>query len=115
MSASVALFAYGSLRDPAVQRWLFGRLLPRDPDQLEGAVCDWIDDIDPDLVRLTGQRGYPALRRVADRTSAVEGDCLWLDGPALARADRYEGDGYHRTRVALASGRMAWVYLAEPA
>jgi gamma-glutamylcyclotransferase (GGCT)/AIG2-like uncharacterized protein YtfP len=104
------LFAYGSLQHPAIQRWLFGRVLDSVPDRLIGARCDWVDDPDPDILRLTGQRGYPRLRRT-DTDEAVEGLCLALSDAELAGADRYEGEAYRRERCRLASGHAAWVYV----
>jgi gamma-glutamylcyclotransferase (GGCT)/AIG2-like uncharacterized protein YtfP len=104
------LFAYGSLRHPAIQRWLFGHEVAGVPDRLIGAHCDWVDDPDPDLLRLTGQQGYPRLRRTGTDDS-VEGLCLRLSEAALAAADRYEGEAYRRERCRLASGQAAWVYV----
>lgn len=104
------LFAYGSLQHPAIQRWLFGRVLGSVPDRLIGARCDWVDDADPDILRLTGQRGYPRLRRT-DTDEAVEGLCLVLSDAELTAADRYEGEAYRRERCRLASGQAAWVYV----
>lgn len=104
------LFAYGSLRHPAVQHWLFGRTLPPCPDRLVGARCTWVDDPDPDVLRLTGQHGYPCLQRTPTEET-VEGLCLALTEAELRSADRYEGDGYRREHCRLASGRIAWVYV----
>lgn len=104
------LFAYGSLQQPAIQRWLFGRALDGSPDRLPGARCDWVDDPDPDILRLTGIRGYPRLQRI-DGDAAVEGLCLRLAEAELGMADRYEGEAYRRERCRLASGRQAWVYV----
>lgn len=109
------LFAYGSLREPVIQQWLFGRMPSVQPDVLQGARCRWIEDLDADLFRLTGQRGYPALQRVSDPAAQVVGSRLDLSHPELLRADAYEGPGYHRQRVTLQSGHCAWVYVEAPA
>ena len=106
------LFVYGSLQHPAIQRWLFGRVIPGEPDQLTGAHCDWVDDPDPDILRLTGVRGYPRLQRT-DGDTAVSGLCLPLTEAELERADHYEGEAYRRERCRLASGLEAWVYAAR--
>lgn len=105
------LFAYGSLREPAVQQWLFGRWVTAEPDVLPGACCHWVDDLDPDLFRLTGQRGYPALQLGDDPATAVLGERLMLSAAELTRADAYEGKSYRRQRVQLQSGQHAWVYV----
>lgn len=111
MSRPITLFAYGSLLRPEVQRWLFGQDLPGTVDALPGARTEWVDDIDPDLLRLTGARGYPALRWTTALDAVVHGQRLALTVTELRAADAYEGTGYVRRRVRLQSGRRAWVYV----
>ncbi len=107
----LALFAYGSLRERKVQRWLFGRAVPATPDSVHGACCRWVDDLDADLFRLTGQRGYPMLWLDANTPTCIDGERLRLSAAALQRADAYEGDAYRREVVQLRSGHRAWVYV----
>jgi hypothetical protein len=107
----ITLFAYGSLLLPEVQRWLFGRDIPGAADALPGARTDWVDDIDPDLLRLTGQRGYPALHWTDAPDAVVHGQRLALTVTELRAADAYEGTGYVRRMACLQSGRRAWVYV----
>lgn len=107
----LALFAYGSLRERKVQRWLFGRAVPATPDSVQGACCRWVDNLDADLFRLTGQRGCPMLRLDANTSARIDGERLRLSAAALQRADAYEGDAYRREVVQLRSGHRAWVYV----
>jgi Gamma-glutamyl cyclotransferase, AIG2-like len=79
------LFSYGTLRDPAVQRSVFGREVA------------WVADTLP---------GF----RVEQVTA---GACLELDDEQLAAADRYEVDDYVRILVEASSGRKAWTYIAS--
>ena len=82
----LALFAYGSLRERKVQRWLFGRAVPATPDSVQGACCRWVDDLDADLFRLTGQRGYPMLWLDANTPTCIDGERLRLSAAGLQRA-----------------------------
>lgn len=96
------LFAYGTLRNPAVQQRLFGRDLPSAPDALTGYILASI---------LIGGTTYPILHpgSSADR---VPGTALQMTESDLAAADAYEGEDYARISVTLESGRRAFVYVA---
>ena len=96
------LFAYGTLREPKVQRSVFGRTLAEGADALEGFELG--------LVRLGG-RAYPILRRARGPAPPVAGAVLAVTAQDLARADAYEGAAYRRDEVTLASGRRACVYV----
>lgn len=104
------LFSYGTLRLPAVQRALFGGVLPTSADAVVGHVLRDVHITDPEVVAMSGSAVHPVLTPTPDRSARVDGVVLTLDDAALARADAYEVDAYRRVRVALASGRTAWVY-----
>lgn len=93
------LFVYGTLQDPLIQKRLLGRTLTGTPDQL------------PDFVKLTDGLPYPvALPQDGD---VIEGLLLEVTPRELARLDLYEGDGYVRVLVTLASRSEAWVYMGN--
>ena len=93
------LFVYGTLKDPAVQQAVFGRVVEGTPDALEGYHRGEIT---------LGSRVYPIIR--PDEGSQVEGRVLEVTLQELALIDRYEGSDYQRVQVTLKSGQRAWVY-----
>ena len=99
--ADVSLFAYGTLRDAAIQQSVFGRALRGDPDSLTG----WRRG----QILIDGQV-YPMAE--PDPAVDLQGQLYWLTPDDLARADAYEGEEYRRVEVILASGRRAWLYVA---
>ncbi|WP_217184891.1 gamma-glutamylcyclotransferase family protein [Streptomyces sp. AC495_CC817] len=105
------VFSYGTLRQPEVQRALYGREVPTDDDALVGFRLDWVRITDPQVIATSGSDRHPILRRGAADDS-VAGACLELTDADLAATDAYEVDDYARHEVVLASGRTAWVYLA---
>lgn len=108
-----SLFAYGTLRDEAVQRALFDRRLPGRADELHGFERATVT-IEEKAEAATGERAsaaYPILRYDGNAGSRVEGTVFEIDDAELERADRYEGEAYRRIEVTLASGTTAWVYV----
>lgn len=94
----IPLFVYGTLRQPAIQRALVGRTLKGDVDILPGYYRD-----DAGM--------YPvALPR---ESAQIEGEILHFTPEELDKIDIYEGDGYRRVQVTLASGKQAWVYIGK--
>lgn len=114
MSASERLFSYGTLRDPAVQRALFGRALDGEADALHGWRIEPIAIRDPGVVSLSGVAIHKAAvpGEAGDR---VDGAALLLTPAELAAADAYETADYERVRVTLASGAESWLYRRAPA
>lgn len=53
------LFSYGTLRDPAVQRANFGRVLAGREDRLPGYAQRLVGITDPEVVRVSGQTHHP--------------------------------------------------------
>ncbi len=108
------LFSYGTLRQPEVQRALFGREVPTVADTLPGYRLDWLTITDPEVIATSGSDRHPILRP-GSPADAVAGACLELDDAELAAADAYEVDDYARATATLGSGAEAWVYLSAPA
>jgi hypothetical protein len=104
------LFSYGTLRDPAVQRSLFGRLLAGQDDELVGYELASIEIDDPDFAATSGQARHAIVRRTGRREDRVPGIALEVTDAELAAADAYEPAGYARAATTLGSGRPAWVY-----
>src|SRR5215471_21741939 len=67
------LFSYGTLRDPAVQRATFGRLLAGREDHLPGYVLDRLEITDPAVVAVSGQAHHPVLRYTGGAADRVPG------------------------------------------
>lgn len=105
------LFTYGTLRDPNVQRSLFGRVVPTEADSMPGFRVDYVTITDSAVVAASGTDRHPILRRGGD-SDLVAGACLELTDAELVAADEYEVDDYARVEVALSSGRRAWVYVS---
>ena len=110
------LFSYGTLRDPAVQRKLFGRLPDEQADALIGWTIGRVLIADDGVVGLSGAVEHPILRHSGDPADRVAGAVLMLSDAELAMADEYETDAYVRIATRLASGVVAFVYVdtADP-
>lgn len=109
--ADQALFTYGTLQLPGVQRDTFGRLLEGEEDVLAGYTLDYIEIEDVRVVEVSGAETHPALRKTGDARDKVVGMVVWLTADELEAADEYEVSLYRRASVTLASGRPAWVYV----
>jgi hypothetical protein len=110
--ATVALFSYGTLRQPEVQRSSFGRLLEGRPDSLLGFATEWVAITDPHVIEASGSDRHPIVSRTADQSDTVGGTRFEITPAELAAADRYEVDDYRRVLAQLGSGTDAWVYIA---
>ena len=110
MEDGVWLFSYGTLRQPEVQRAVFGRELDSDPDVLIGFELSEVAITDPSVIAASGCDRHPILRRSND-DRRVPGSALRLKLSDLASADHYEVGDYERISVTLASGRSAYVYV----
>lgn len=107
--SDVLLFSYGTLRDPAVQKALFGRLVDGEPDAIPGWRQRMIEITDPEVIAKSGTRWHPMVERSDDPADAVEGTVFRLTAADVASADAYEVD-YVRREVRLRSGTVAFIY-----
>lgn len=105
------LFSYGTLRDPDVQRDVFGRTLASSTDRLPGFERFMETVADPDFVRTSGSARHAILRPTTGDAEPITGEALEVTAEELMSADRYEPAGYRRVEVTLASRRSAWVYV----
>jgi len=93
------LFIYGTLRDPKIQKIVFGRITKGQRDSLEGYRESEIE--------IQGEV-YPAL--IPSNGDFVGGLVIEITPTELVKIDEYETAAYIRTQVNLKSGRKAWVY-----
>jgi gamma-glutamylcyclotransferase (GGCT)/AIG2-like uncharacterized protein YtfP len=102
------LFSYGTLRDAAVQRAVFGRTLEGTDDTLGGYRLAQVRLADWNGARISGD-----LQRtlVPADGECVTGAVLHVSDDELRLADSYEPREYQRIKVRLRSGTEAWVYL----
>ena len=94
-----ALFAYGTLLDPGVQRSVIGRRVKARPDVLPGYRKGVLEF--PEAAYFIA---------IPDERGKIEGGVIEVTPEELRRIDRYEGEEYERAAVTLASGLRAWVY-----
>lgn len=94
------LFVYGTLKNPAIQKAVFGRTDKGDSDLLEGYKKSGFK---------VGSLTFPVI--VTDPSSFVFGMVISVTTEELALIDRYETDAYKRIKVILKSGKSAWVYV----
>jgi hypothetical protein len=108
--ATINLFTYGTLRDPAVQLRLFGRLVTGEADALPGYRSGTVTIIDPDVIATSGSAVHLCVDPTGDPADRVQGLVLRLTAAELAVADAYETADYKRVMVRLASGTEAFLY-----
>jgi hypothetical protein len=104
------LFSYGTLRQPAVQRSTFGRLLDGWSDEIVGFEQSVFRAEDPAFVAASGTASHAMLRPTGRTADRVAGTVFEISDAELASADAYEPAGYARIMAPLASGKTAWVY-----
>ena len=105
------LFSYGTLRLERVQRRLFGRLVPTEPDALLGWRIEQIGIHDPAVLEASGLSHHPALIRSGAPKDRVEGSVLTLTPAELAAADAYEVAAYVRVSTLTERERTAYAYV----
>ncbi|MCR2812968.1 gamma-glutamylcyclotransferase [Microbacterium sp. zg.Y1090] len=106
------LFSYGTLDVLDLQRDTFGRVLHGEPDMLPGYATEVAERLDPEIVERLGPIPQRLLRMTGDPRDKVTGQVLHLSDLELEAADELVSPLFHRLAVTLASGRLAWVYLA---
>jgi len=95
------LFSYGTLQDPQVQEYIFGRLLKGKADyalgfkKMENAVYG----------------RYPLVINTNNPKDKVAGMAYEVNAADLKKADIYETSAYKRQKFPLKSGDEAWIYI----
>ncbi len=108
---AASLFVYGTLRQPEVQRAIFGRALARRPDALPGFALSPMAITDQQAIATSGSVVHTIALRTGKPADLVAGLVLSVTPAELEAADDYEVAGYFRIAVRLASGKEAFVYV----
>ena len=111
-TATVALFAYGTLRQPEVQTANYGRLIESEPDVLACYRLEPVEIADAEVIRISGKAVHTIAAASGNSDDRIAGVVLWLTEAELSATDAYESGAYVRIEVTLESGRSAWVYVA---
>jgi len=108
------LFSYGTLQQENVQLSTFGRLLQGQRDELLGFEQSLVRIEDPQVVATSGKTHHANVTFNGRNDSRVSGTVFEITDAELAAADRYEEPAaYKRVAATLASGKQAWVYVAD--
>lgn len=95
----IAIFVYGTLRDPKVQNELIGRTLDMRDATLQGFKLSTIT-----LSGISYPIAYP-------RTShQISGKIINVSNSELKILDTYEGDEYKRSKVKTTCGTEVFIY-----
>ncbi len=105
-----ALFSYGTLREGAVQRAIFGREIAGAPDAVVAHRLRTQVITGAKAIAISGRAEHTVLEPTGDPRDQVEGVVFHLTDAELAEADAYEDKAYKRRLVRLRSGIDAWVY-----
>jgi len=107
------LFSYGTLQKEKVQMELFGRLLHGIKDVLEGYKISFLE-IKDEAFLSKGENTYQrTLTPSNNKADKIEGTVFEISEEELLLADKYEPGNYKRIKVALRSGKQAWIYVAR--
>lgn len=106
------LFTYGTLQKEKTQVELFGRILHSSKDVLEGYTISIIEIKDESFLAKDEDKQQRTLVATNNKRDTIEGTVLKISGEELKQADKYEPANYKRIKVALASGKEAWIYIA---
>ena len=106
------LFSYGTLQKEKVQTALFGRILQGAADALGGYRVATIEIKDESFLS-KGEQKYQQTAIISkNKNDTIKGTVLEITEEELLVADKYEPDNYKRVKVALESGKEAWIYVA---
>lgn len=106
------LFTYGTLQKEEVQLALFGRILQGTGDTLAGYRVVTIEIKDESFLS-KGEQKYQKTAIISKNINdSIKGTALEVTEEELFLADKYEPNNYLRIKVALESGKEAWIYIA---
>ena len=105
------LFSYGTLQLEKVQLDTFGRLLHGTSDTLRGYRIDRLEITDEEVLASSRERYHPIAVPSGKDEDIVEGLVFEVSQEEIEHADIYEAEDYMRVKEALASGKVAWVYI----
>ena len=102
----IAVFSYGTLQDPEVQKELYNRVLEGQPDRISGYVLESINLPDSSFNYIT----YPIAKPTGNPQDSIEGFVFYLSEHELKITDTYESEAYERFKIKLDSGIEAIMY-----
>lgn len=105
------LFSYGTLQKKEVQIELFGRTLNGAKDILKGYKLSAVEITDESFLAKGEAKIQQTLLPAKD--GFIEGTVFEISEAELVLADKYEPENYQRIKVALGSGKGAWIYVAD--
>lgn len=105
------LFSYGTLQQPEVQDYTFGRRPDGQRDELIGYRMSCVEIGDPEVVAASGKAHHPIILLTGETSDCVRGTVFHITEGELADVDRYESDAYERVAAELVSGIVAWVFV----
>ncbi len=97
-----SVFAYGTLKDGKIRKYLLSRNVPAKKDSLSGFR---IDQISLDGIC------YPVAIRDPFNKKVIHGVFFKVNEREIKLLDEYESDAYKRIQVILNSGKEAWLYI----
>lgn len=92
------LFVYGTLKNPKVQRRVFGRVEKGIPDILKGYKRSKV---------MINNKIYPI---IIPSNGSIRGLIISVTTKELKLIDKYETNAYKKKKIVLKSGKVAWVY-----
>ena len=110
-AGTLALFSYGTLQLPEVQRATYGRLLQGRADALAGYRLEPLVITSAEVAALSGKPVHTIARRSGEPADLIQGTVFLLTRAEIEATDRYEVDAYARVEVTLVSGARASVYV----
>ena len=102
----IAVFSYGTLQDPEVQKELYNRVLEGQPDRISGYVLESINLPDSSFNYIS----YSIAKLTGNPQDSIEGFVFYLSEHELKITDTYESEAYERVQIKLDSGIEAIVY-----
>jgi len=94
------LFVYGTLKNPEIQKYVFGRIADMKPANLEGYKKS--------IIKIS-RNSYPII--IPYKKSSVKGFVISVSKKEIKLIDTYETNAYRRKKVMLKDGILAWVYM----
>lgn len=102
----IAVFSYGTLQDPEVQKELYNRVLEGQPDRISGYVLESINLPDSSFNYIS----YSIAKLTGNPQDIIEGFVFYLSEHELKITDTYESEAYERFKIKLDSGIEAIMY-----
>ncbi|HAX14033.1 MAG TPA: gamma-glutamylcyclotransferase [Leeuwenhoekiella sp.] len=102
----IAVFSYGTLQDPEVQKELYNRVLEGQPDRISGYVLESINLPDSSFNYIS----YSIAKLTGNPQDSIEGFVFYLSEHELKITDTYESEAYERFKIKLDSGIEAIMY-----